>query len=242
MMSPSALLQIMDDTWPAAAFRRVGPWQIRGGAGGGKRVCAASAVGVWAAQDIPHAAAAMQALGQQPLFLVRRGDERLDAALANLDYDIVDPVTAYSALLETDFAPNDRCVAHWPPLENALDLWASAGIGPARIAVMQRAQGPKTAILARHDGAAAGVCFVAKSGDAAMVHALEVALPHRRQGSAQMLLQVASRWAIEQGAAKLCLVVTTANGPARALYEKFGMQIAGAYHYRQLRLAPKFGE
>jgi GNAT superfamily N-acetyltransferase len=231
MISPSALAQIMDDTWPAAEMRRVGPWMIRSGLGGGKRVCAATVAGAWTPADIPLAVDAMHALDQTPLFLIGSGDMALDAALDH--YHLIDPVTAYSALLEPVLTKNDTCFPHWPPLAIAARLWADAGIGPARIAVMHRAMGPKTAILARGGDRAAGVCFAAMSGKDVMIHALEVALPHRRQGSAQMLLRAAARWAAEHGAARLSLVVTTANTPARTLYEKIGMQVVGAYHYRQ---------
>ncbi len=232
MMSPSALARIMDGTWPAAEMRRVGPWTIRTGLGGGKRVCAANVAGSWSPDDIPMAEGAMRALGQTPLFLIGAGDGALDAALGH--YDLIDPVTAYFTLLEPDLVKIGTCFPHWPPLAIAVQMWEQAGIGAARLAVMHRAQGPKAAILARNGDRAAGVCFVSMSGRDAMLHALEVALPHRRQGSAQKLIAAAAHWAMSQGAARLSLVVTTANSPARSLYEKMGMQVGGGYHYRQL--------
>ena len=39
--------------------------------------------------------------------------------------------------------------AHWPPLAIVSGLWAAGGIGPARVAVMDRVTGPKAALLAR---------------------------------------------------------------------------------------------
>ncbi|MBC7478416.1 MAG: GNAT family N-acetyltransferase, partial [Pseudorhodobacter sp.] len=118
-------------------------------------------------------------------------------------------------------------------LQIAADLWAEGGIGPARIAVMHRAAGPKTALLARRHDRAAGVAYVAVHDRIAMLHALEVTPTQRRQGSAQNLLAAAAHWSAQQGAATLALVVTAANQPARALYERMGMTPLARYHYRQ---------
>ena len=51
--------------------------------------------------------------------------------------------------------------AHWPPLAIACDLWAEGGIGPARLAVMDRVEGAKSVILGRANDRASGVAFVA---------------------------------------------------------------------------------
>jgi ribosomal protein S18 acetylase RimI-like enzyme len=226
------LTQIMDETWPAAEYQCLGPWMIRRGGGGGKRVSAANPIADWTQEDIPLAAQAMRDLGQNPLFLIR--DDRLDDALAQAGYGIVDPVIVYAipcaALSQMDQGDS---YAHWPPLAIMCEIWAAAGIGPDRLAVMTRAQ-TKTAIMVRGQDRTAGVCFVAVSGKTAMLHALAVAPQHRRQGSAQKLLSAAADWAQSQGADTLSLAVTTANTPARRLYEKLGMQIVGQYHYRSL--------
>ena len=42
-MTPAELYATLEATWPPAARRRVGPWTIRDGQGGGKRVSAATA-------------------------------------------------------------------------------------------------------------------------------------------------------------------------------------------------------
>lgn len=232
-MTDDDLLGVMDATWPAAAYDRIGPWLIRRGAGGGKRVSAASVAGDWTADDIPKAVAAQQSLGQTPLFLIRAQDTDLDQHLDNRGFQIVDPVLAYAAPVA---ALSDNTISktypHWPPLAIAREIWAEAGIGPARLDVMDRA-GEKTCILARHGDRVAGVAFVALAEKTAMVHALEISAAHRRQGSAQNLLRQAAVWAASQGADTLSLVVTTANAPARALYEKLGMHVVGGYHYRQ---------
>jgi ribosomal protein S18 acetylase RimI-like enzyme len=224
-------LAVMDATWPAAEYRHLGPWLIRKGAGGGKRVSAASVAGDWTPQDIPQAISAMQDLGQRPLFLIRAQDSDLDHTLNKIGFQIIDPVLVYAAptsQLADQTAPHSY--PHWPPLAITREIWA--GIGPARIDVMARAS-EKTAILIRRQDRVAGVVFVAKSGNTAMLHALEVSPAHRRQGSAQNLVISAASWAQRQGADTISLVVTTANAPARALYDKLGMQVIGGYHYRQ---------
>ena len=168
------------------------------------------------------------------LFLIGAQDAALDMALAGRGYRIVDPVVAYACpAASLGPPPPMTSFPHWPPLAIARDLWAEGGIGPERVAVMDRAGGPKTAILARQSDRPAGVAFVALSGTTAMLHALEVTPARRRQGSAHHILQAAATWALDHGADTLSLVVTAANLPARALYASLGMQAVGTYHYRQ---------
>lgn len=235
-MTPATLFAAMEATWPAASARRLGPWTIRDGQGGGKRVSAATADAAWTVADIPQAEAAMKALGQPALFLIRDGDTALDQALDACGYRIVDPVLAYAGpaapLAEADL-PFLGGFPHWPPLAIASQLWAEAGIGPARLAVMERVKTPKTAILARSSDRPAGVAFVGLAGNIAMLHALEVTPSLRRQGSAHNILTIAARWALDQGADTLALVVTEANAGARALYASHGMTVVGHYRYRQ---------
>lgn len=231
-LDPNELARLIEATWPPGAKRSVGPFLLRDGQGGGKRVSAATVEGAWAEADLARAEAAMD----QPLFLIRALDATLDAALAARSYKVVDPVTAYSAAvnqLAGDGPARMTTFPHWPPMQIARALWADAGIGPARLAVMERAQGAKCAILGRANDRASGIAFVACHGGHAMLHALEVVPALRRQGSAQNILRAAAQWAKAQGADRLSLVVTTANTPARALYAKMGMAEVGAYHYRQ---------
>ena len=237
-MTPETLSDVMEATWPAAHNYRTGPWTIRCGMGGGKRVSAATADGIWVETDIPVAEKAMASLGQPPLFLIRdcAGDDALDHALQARGYRVVDPVVAYSApctaLCEPPVPPM-AAFAHWPPLAIAETLWAEGGIGTARLAAMHRVRGPKCTLLSRTNDRPTGAAFVAIEGQIAMLHALEVAPLARRQGSAHNILRAAARWAQEHGATTLAVVVTRANAPARALYASMGMQAVGQYHYRQ---------
>lgn len=178
----------------------------------------------------------MASLGQDPLFVIWNEDAALDAALAERGYRVNDPVVAYAAPcagLADPAPPFLSTFPHWPPLGITAALWAEAGTGPARLAVMDRAPLPKCAILGRTGDRAAGVAFVACHGDLAMLHALEVAPQMRRQGVAHNILRAAAGWAQDQGAETLVLLVTQANEGARALYASLGMVVVGQYHYRK---------
>jgi GNAT superfamily N-acetyltransferase len=229
------LMAAMEATWPAASVRRVGPWAIREGRGAGHRVSAATAEAAWTAADIPAAEAAMAALGQAPLFMVRGGEAALDAALAARGLGLIAPVVLYAApvaaLVDPDLPPLSG-FAHWPPLAAARDLWDAGGIGSARQAVMDRAADPRAAILARTGDRPSGAAFAAVAGSIAMVHAIHVDPRLRRRGTGLALMRVAAAWAQPQGAATLALAVERGNAAARALYERLGMAGVGQYHYR----------
>ena len=230
-MTPDLLAEVMEATWPPAGRRPLGPFSLRDGAGGGKRVSAATCDGPFTDSDL----SALESAMAEPLVLIRDGDEALDNALDARGWRIIDPVVAYAAPVARLSAelPFLTAFPHWPPLEVARSLWAEGGIGPARIAVMDRVIGPKAAILGRTGDRPAGVAFVACQAKDAMVHALEVRDNQRRQGLGRHLLHSAANWAAEQGATRLSLVVTRQNTAARALYARLGMQDVGQYHYRQ---------
>lgn len=233
----SRILQALETTWPAAGQHSLGPWTLRDGQGGGKRVSAASLRGADAtAKDIAEAETAMTALGQDPLFMIRPQDQALDVALEARGYRVIDPVIAYLGPISTLAASLPSGLTAyplWPPLAVAREIWEDAGIGPARLAVMARANEAKTALLLRRGDHPAGLCFVAMAGDIAMLHALEVVQDQRRHGVGRALVQGAATWAQAHGAQDLALVVTAANVPARALYAGLGMTQQGRYHYRQ---------
>lgn len=184
------------------------------------------------AAEIPQAEAAMRAMDQHPLFMVRPGEDDLDRYLQSRGYDLVDPVAIYVSPVELSY-PDPRVDAIWPPDESTLALWATGGIGPARVAVMERATGEKTALLAIENNTTLGVAFVATSGEIAMLHALEVSPHARRRGIGTDIMKAASHWARENGASSLTLMVTRANTPANALYRGLGMIEVGHYHYRR---------
>ncbi len=234
-MTPAQFAAVMEATWPAAKTFRAGPWVLREGQGGGQRVSATTAEGAWSPQDFTTAEAAMGAMGQAALFAIRTEDTALDLALERRGYRIKDPVVGYAAPC-ADLAANPpsgmSAFAHWPPLEITKEIWAASGIGAGRLAVMARATGPKAVILGRAKDHPVGVAFVAMSGDAAMLHALEVVPAMRRQGAANNMMRAAAVWAQDNGATTLSVAVTLANDGARALYASLGMLEVGRYHYR----------
>ena len=232
---PLRVCDAIDATWPAAGTQRLGSWLIRRGAGGGNRVSAARAVAPVTPADVPQAEAAMRDLGQAPLFMLRPGDDAVDAVLADAGYVVQDATRIYAApvaALTTPHPPPVTAFTVWPPLAVQASLWAAGGVGPARLDVMARATGPATTILGRLDDQPAGTLFVSLDGDIAMLHALEVAPRFRRRGLAQHLTRAAAIWAERQGARSFTLLTTVANTGANRLYQGLGMEVIGRYHYR----------
>ena len=228
------ILTALDATWPAAARQSIGPWIIRDGQEGGKRVSAATP-NFWTPVDIQTAEATMRDLGQTPLFMIIDQDHDLDHALADAGYDIVDPVNIYSTSVDTltiERPPKVSMFSVWPPLAIEIDMWAEGGISDARVNVMKRVQGPKTSILARWNDHPAGVGFAAVHSKDAFVHAVEIRAAQRQQGVASWLMKQAAFWAAEQGASRLNVACTKANVAANALYRSIGMKVVGEYHYR----------
>ena len=232
-----SVYDLIDATWPAAEYQQIGPWIIRTGQGGGSRVSAATVRAPVGANDRVLAEKAMTDLGQPPVFMIRPGEEALDRLLAIAGYVIKDPVQAYAApvagLAALDLPPKTAFQA-WPPLAMQAEIWAAGGIGPARLAIMDRVLGPKTSFLGRVQDRAAGCAFVACDARQAMLHALEVCPGDRKQRLGRHLLIASARWAQGQGAQTLSLVVTRANLAANALYASLGMGVVGQYHYRVL--------
>ncbi|MDF1726521.1 MAG: GNAT family N-acetyltransferase [Sulfitobacter sp.] len=238
-MSPDAktLYAVTEATWPPASAFRQGPFTIRDGQGGGKRVSAATAEGPADDTDIAAAEAAMREMGQSPLFMIREGDEALDAALADRCYSLIDPVILYTLPIDqlTDRPiPRVTTFAIWEPLAIMREMWTAGGIGPARLAVMARAQ-TKTAIMARWDEKPGGVAFAACHEGICMVHAVEIPPHQRRKGVAQWIMRQAAFWGQAQGATQMAVLCVEQNEGANALYRSMGFAEAGRYHYRQLQ-------
>ncbi|MHA1527596.1 MAG: GNAT family N-acetyltransferase [Alphaproteobacteria bacterium] len=227
------ILAAIDATWPPAECREVGPWLLRRGNGGGQRVAAASTPDQ--AAGIAPAEAGMRAWGQTPLFRLTPDQTLLDARLAEAGYAVKDPVALYAAPVASLADGRDETVKVFrvaSPLAMVDEIWARGGIGPGRRAVMTRPSGPRMTLMARAGDRPVGVAFVAVDGDTAMIHAIEVAPEHRRKGGGALLMRGAASFAAEHGARWLALAVTEANTPARALYERLGIALAGSYHYR----------
>ena len=228
---PDRIYAALQATWPAAEVRRLGPWTLRRGEGGGNRTEAASLDGPLA--DIEAAEAAMRAWNQRPLFILRPGEDALDAALDARGYQVPDRNRIYAAPAAALAAPGElNAIPCAAPLAVMAEIWAEGGIGPAKFAVMARTPDPRTHLLGRLDDRPAGCAFVAACAGVAMLSALHVAPQARRRGLAGHLVRAAAAWAVEAGATTLALAVKADNAPARALYQHLGMVESGAYHYR----------
>lgn len=225
----------IDATWPPQQRLSLGPWTIRLDPSGSSRVSAATATADLRPGDIAAAVAAMQAAGQQPLFMIRDQDSALDRDLAALGCQVKDPVNIYAgpvAQLAQNRPPPVSVFEVWPPLAAQVEIWATGGIGAGRRAIMDRAPFPKTSFLGRAKDRPAGSVFVGLHSDCAMIHALEIAAPFRRQGLARHLVVAAAFWAQAHRAHWLTLVATRANAPAHAVYASVGLVVVGHYHYR----------
>lgn len=230
-------MAVVDATWPPAQMRHQGAWLLRRGGGGGKRVSAASAMGPVTDADVAEAEAAMRAMDQVQLFSLRPGQEALDAKLAARGYYVVDPVNIYACpvatLADREKRPEQHSLATWEPLAIQREIWATGGIGPARIDVMLRTGSPRTTLIGRYDNSPAGTAFVAVSDHVGMLHALEVLEAMRGRGMGKAMMIDAARWASQHNAETFSVVCTQANTAANALYTALGMTNVGHYHYRQ---------
>ena len=229
------LYAALDATWPAAAMVEAGPWRLREGAGGGKRVACTTAEGDWGPDDLHAAEKAQHLLGQVPLFMIRQGEVALDAALEAEGYALIDPVNLWLcpiARLTDRPLPRVTAFAVWEPLAVMREIWAAGGIGPARVAVMDRAAGPKTGIFGRMSDRPAGAGYCAVHDRIAMVHALEVLRAHRGMGLGKWMMRCAGIWAESQGAEWMALACLRDNHAANGLYAALGMDLVGQYHYR----------
>ncbi len=232
-MTPQALSALIDASWPPEAMAQIDGWTIRNGGGAGSRVSAATASGP--SGEIPAAESAMRELGQTPLFMVRSGEDALDAALAATGYTVKNPTTFHAApiaQIATQRPPPVTCFEVWPPLATQVEIWTDGGIDAARLAVMHRVAAPKTTVLGRLNDTPAGTAFAAFHDGIVMIHAIETAEPFRREGLARHMFRALAFWGQSQGAHTIGLLVTSANLGANALYTSLGMTPVGGYHYR----------
>ena len=221
------LAQRLEATWPPLRKWRQGDWWLREGAGGGQRVSAASPAGPGAVAELDGVMAAMT----DPLFLLNPADQAVDQALAARGFVRHDPVLILSA--DPARLAGQGVDFGWPVPEPVQALWAQGKIGPARLAVMDRVQGPKVALWITDDARPVAVGFCGMTGDFAGLHAVFVAPEQRGRGLGLRLMQGVAHWAVGQGARQIALAVTSANQPARQLYARLGMDEIGTSHYRK---------
>lgn len=224
------LTQVLEATWPSVRAWRDGPLVQREGGGGGQRVSAATVVPGAATDDVVAKVATLA----QPLVRIGPAEADVGQMLEDrLGLVRKDPTILMEAPAAVVAAPPGpaKVFTGWPLLEMHRRVWAKAGIGPGRLAVMERAPFPKTALLGREDDAPLAAGFVACHDGVAMMHALEVLPRIRRRGVGARMTRAAARWAVAQGASRFALAVTEANTGARALYTGLGLREVGRYHY-----------
>jgi ribosomal protein S18 acetylase RimI-like enzyme len=233
MIVPGNLLDVLSATWPPAESHEQGGWLLRRGMGGGQRASAAKRLSPTA--DIDNAISVMRGWNQRPLFQLTEGDDDLDAALASRGFVVTDRSPIYTCPSESllDDRPETARILRGNMRVALMDeIWAAGGIGPARLAVMDRVTGSKQYLIARIGDHPAGVAFVAVHRNIAMIHAIEVLPEQRRKGVASMLIAAAARFAIEADAPQFTLATTAQNTAANALYLALGMTVTARYHYR----------
>lgn len=237
----SALEAALEATWPPAETADIQGWRARFARGAGRRVCSARMIGASADLGaLPEIEAYYTARQADCLIQTPTSDAAAAIALGNglsaQGYAAeastrflsasAEPVAARA--LTTDARPYlIRCRA---PLAATEAIWAEGGVGPERRAVMARAAERQIWIV-RLDHRVAGAAFVARAGEVAMVHAVQVTPWARRRGAGRDLTIAAARWAQERGARHLALAVEVENAPARALYQGLGFEDAGGYVY-----------
>ena len=241
-MMPTAqtLYEVTEATWPPHSRQARAGFVFRDGRGGGQRVSATTLAPGYEGGAVTDAALAraetqMADMGQPALFMIRQGEEAFDARLAARGYAIHDSVNLYACPIDalTDqVPPRVSTFVIWEPLRIQHEIWARGGIGPGRLAVMERCPLPKAAVLGRWNEKPAATAYVAIHDSVAMVHAVEVVPEQRQQGMAKWIMRAAAIWAAEQGATHMSLVTTQANAAANALYASLGMMLVGQYHYR----------
>ena len=220
MIDQERFFDALHATWPPAQTAELDGWRVRQDVNGGKRVSAASGSG-----DVATAEAAMRALGQDSLFRLTSDDESLDAKLEARGYDVVDPTLVYAARVNmlTDIPSGERSADSRVESSSGRTkaheaMWEKGGIGPGKWAVMDRVVVPKRFLLARVDERPAGTAFVGANDAIFMVHTIEVLPAFRRRGAARVLIQAAARFAAENRADLLFLVVLGVERPGhRAL-------------------------
>ncbi|WP_069299019.1 GNAT family N-acetyltransferase [Neptunicoccus sediminis] len=228
--SEQQLFEAVDASWPAHKTRELGGWTLREGRGGGQRVSAASGEG-----DIAQAEAAMEAMGQDKLFMIRGDQSALDQDLAARGYSIKDPVDLLvgdAREIAQGYDPKRKAIFTGLPMAILTEIWAEGGIGRTRIDVMERACCAKTYILGRMEARPAAAAFVGCHNGVTMAHAVEVLTRVRRRGVAENLMRAAAGWGVENGATVFAVLATQSNTGAQSLYRKMGMETATQYHYR----------
>lgn len=226
------IMEAVRATWPPSDLLRVGAFDLPAETVGTRRATSARVrAGAVPAPDDLDAVEAARPGGV--IGTIDGAEDGTAALLAARGYRaggisdlMAGPVTA-----ATGDTPPVSGFPHWPPLAICEALWSDHGNDAPRRAPAARAPDPKTAILLRHNGRAAGALFVAIHADMAALH-LVLTLPRfRRQGVGRLAMTHAANWAQANGASHLVLPVEADNAAAVGLYGRVGLVRRGGYRY-----------
>lgn len=248
--------QLVAQAWPAAQNERIGDgdWLLRYSGGVTKRANSVQVLGPAerpGPADLDAAVAEVEAFyaghGLPSCFQLGPGAPGwLETELAERGYRTADPTLIMTAplpgpesdTLEETFGTGPAVAVHERPSLDWLDAWLAVdGRGGSEQVPWART------ILTGHPAGYAEVG--GESGEPPLavgrgvpqgewlgVYCMATEPDRRRRGYGAAVLRALLAWGARRGAERAYLLVTEANKPARALYERAGFEVAGAYTYR----------
>lgn len=247
------LIDALEATWPPEAVSELHGCRIRSAPGAGSRVNSIRPLRFDLSDDAlaEVEAAATEAAGAPLWALPEALDDARDPAselasrLTARGYEAFDPCffmtgapeAVHAAALERRAArvgeSEVAALAMRCPLAAVERIWAMGGVGPERLAVMRRAEGPSETFIARRGQRLGGVGFVSvdPATGIAYVHALEIVEQARGKGVGPMIMAASAKFAAEHGAEQLAVSARRHNLPALALFEGVGLSRVGGYVY-----------
>ena len=196
------LFEALVATWPPAETRRLGGWTLRRGEGGGNRVSAATLDGARGRHRRGRGGDARLGPAADLHDPARRRGARPPARGARLRGRRPDADRRGAARRRSrPPSPTSGRSSRPAPLAAMREIWAAGGVGPSRLAVMARAVEPED-LPARPQRRRARRPAPSPPATArsAMLQALEVARPFRRQGLGTALTRAAAAWVAAHGA------------------------------------------
>jgi ribosomal protein S18 acetylase RimI-like enzyme len=241
---PSELDAIAAAAWPAAITERVGGWTVRLTPGTHGRRLNSAVPPPHAPAPPPAVARWYEDRGAAPLVQVTPLEEQavLDDALAaagwtaEMETDVLVRPPAAGPRRGTVPQQSPRaCVVERVSLSAWRAAWRELGThersgGTDEADVLTRIPFETAGLIARRDGALAGVALAVVAERWSIVFEVATAPEHRRRGVARALM---AAWAEAAGDRGLFLQVTAGNAAGHALYAALGFERSHGYHYRR---------